>query len=67
LAFAENAPAVDWEKLRRFSIPSFLKVIMVDLCCGSDTRVLAGSIKKYLDSHEKEADIFYNQSNSCVE
>lgn len=40
---------------------------MVDLCCGSDTRVLAGSIKKYLDSHEKEAELFYNQSNSCVE
>lgn len=39
---------------------------MVDLCIGSDTRVMAGSIKKYLDSHEEEAKNFYSESNSCA-
>lgn len=36
---------------------------MVDLAVGSDTRVLAGEIKKYLDKNPKEASHFYSESN----
>jgi hypothetical protein len=36
---------------------------MIDLQIGSDTRVLAGSVKKYLDSNPKEASEFFEANN----
>ncbi|KAL4496223.1 hypothetical protein ABPG72_012960 [Tetrahymena utriculariae] len=52
-----------WNTLNRFNIPKLLKIMMIDLQIGSDTRLLAGEVKKYLDNNPEEAQIFYEECN----
>ncbi|EAR89288.1 GHMP kinase ATP-binding protein, putative (macronuclear) [Tetrahymena thermophila SB210] len=60
---SNNQQQYKWNTLNRFNIPKQLKIMMIDLQIGSDTRLLAGEVKKYLDNNPEQAQIFYEQCN----
>ncbi|KAL4446626.1 hypothetical protein ABPG74_005564 [Tetrahymena malaccensis] len=60
---SNNQKQYKWNIFNRFKIPKQLKIMMIDLQIGSDTRILAGEVKKYLDNNLEEGQHFYQECN----
>jgi hypothetical protein len=39
-----------WGEYEEFILPDIFEVVMIDLFVGSDTRIMAGGIKRYLEN-----------------
>jgi|LakMenEpi03Aug12_release.lakeMendotaPanAssembly.Ray.scaffolds.fasta_scaffold4553406_1 hypothetical protein len=44
-------------------MPTNLKIFLLDIETGSDTRILVKNVQEYLKNNEKEKEIFYETSN----